>query len=149
MKLNSSHIEFVFDCMKENTTKIRNIKQYLKAVLFNAPNTIDIDTIPPFRSIWRQAKSKGGLPHGTENRSFDFLTSRPTVTTFALTLPTTTAVCIAASAWKYLRAANGSRPVSSTAKMVSGRYPRRGLERLARPYLKPMGDRQRRPFLCP
>ena len=26
MKLNSSHIEFVFDCMKENTTKIRNIK---------------------------------------------------------------------------------------------------------------------------
>ena len=41
MKLNSSHIEFVIDCMKENTTKIRNIKQYLKAVLFNAPNTID------------------------------------------------------------------------------------------------------------
>ena len=41
MKLNSSHIEFVFTCMKENTTKIRNIKQYLKAVLFNAPNTID------------------------------------------------------------------------------------------------------------
>ena len=41
MKLNSSHIEFVFECMKENTTKIRNIKQYLKAVLFNAPNTID------------------------------------------------------------------------------------------------------------
>ena len=41
MKLDSSHIEFVFDCMKENTTKIRNIKQYLKAVLFNAPNTID------------------------------------------------------------------------------------------------------------
>ena len=41
MKLNSSHIEFVFACMSENTTKIRNIKQYLKAVLFNAPNTID------------------------------------------------------------------------------------------------------------
>ena len=41
MKLNSSHIEFVFDCMRENTTKIRNIKQYLKAVLFNTPNTID------------------------------------------------------------------------------------------------------------
>ena len=41
MKLNRSHIEIVIDCMKENTTKIRNIKQYLKAVLFNAPNTID------------------------------------------------------------------------------------------------------------
>ena len=41
MKLNSSHIEFVLDCMQENTTKIRNIKQYLRAVLFNAPSTID------------------------------------------------------------------------------------------------------------
>ena len=28
LKLNSSHIEFVMDCMRENTTKIRNIKQY-------------------------------------------------------------------------------------------------------------------------
>ena len=41
MKLNSSHIQFVFECMRENTTKIRNIKQYLRAVLFNAPTTID------------------------------------------------------------------------------------------------------------
>ena len=41
MKLNSSHIEFVFDCLRENTTKIRNIRQYLRAVLFNAPSTID------------------------------------------------------------------------------------------------------------
>ena len=41
MKLNSSHIEFALDCMRENTTKIRNIKQYLRAVLFNAPSTID------------------------------------------------------------------------------------------------------------
>ena len=41
LKLNSSHIEFVMDCMRENTTKIRNIKQYLRAVLFNAPSTID------------------------------------------------------------------------------------------------------------
>ena len=41
MKLDGEHIRFVLDCMRENTTKIRNIKQYLKAVLFNAPNTID------------------------------------------------------------------------------------------------------------
>ena len=41
LKLNSSHIEYVLDCMRENTTKIRNIKQYLRAVLFNAPSTID------------------------------------------------------------------------------------------------------------
>ena len=41
MKLNSDHIRFVFDCMRENTTKVRNMKQYLRAVLFNAPSTID------------------------------------------------------------------------------------------------------------
>ena len=41
MKLNSSHIQFVISCMHDNTTKIRNIKKYLLAVLFNAPNTID------------------------------------------------------------------------------------------------------------
>ena len=41
MKLDSEHIRFVLDCMRENTTKIRNIKQYLRAVLFNAPSTID------------------------------------------------------------------------------------------------------------
>ena len=41
MKLNSSHIQFVIDCMHQNTTKIRNIKKYLLAVLFNAPNAID------------------------------------------------------------------------------------------------------------
>ena len=40
MKLNSEHIHFVLDCMQENTTKIRNIKQYMKAALFNAPSTI-------------------------------------------------------------------------------------------------------------
>ena len=40
MKLNGEHIRFVLDCMRENTTKIRNIKQYLKAALFNAPSTI-------------------------------------------------------------------------------------------------------------
>ena len=40
MKLNGEHIRFVLDCMQENTTKIRNIKQYMKAALFNAPSTI-------------------------------------------------------------------------------------------------------------
>ncbi len=40
MKLDSEHIRFALDCMRENTTKIRNIKQYLRAVLFNAPSTI-------------------------------------------------------------------------------------------------------------
>ena len=40
LKLNSGHIEFVMDCMRENTTKIRNMKKYLLAVLFNAPSTM-------------------------------------------------------------------------------------------------------------
>ena len=40
MKLDREHIRFVLDCMSENTTKIRNIKQYMKAALFNAPSTI-------------------------------------------------------------------------------------------------------------
>lgn len=40
LKLDGEHIRFVLDCMQENTTKIRNIKQYLKAALFNAPSTI-------------------------------------------------------------------------------------------------------------
>ena len=41
MKLNASHIEFVISCLKENTTKVRNIKQYLLTTLYNAPATID------------------------------------------------------------------------------------------------------------
>ena len=40
LKLQAEHIEFAMDCMKENTTKIRNIKQYLLTVLYNAPTTI-------------------------------------------------------------------------------------------------------------
>ena len=41
LKLNAEHIEFVLDCMKENTTQVRNIRQYLLATLFNAPSTMD------------------------------------------------------------------------------------------------------------
>ena len=40
LNLQSEHIQFAMDCMKENTTKIRNIKQYLLTVLYNAPTTI-------------------------------------------------------------------------------------------------------------
>ncbi|MFR0845720.1 MAG: DUF6017 domain-containing protein [Oscillospiraceae bacterium] len=40
MKLDSEHIRFVLDCLNRNTTEIRNIKQYLRAALFNAPSTI-------------------------------------------------------------------------------------------------------------
>ncbi len=41
LKLDSNHILFVMDGMKENTTKIRNIKKYLLAALYNAPVTMN------------------------------------------------------------------------------------------------------------
>lgn len=41
MKLNMGHIEYVMDCVRENTTKVRSIKQYLLAALYNAPATMD------------------------------------------------------------------------------------------------------------
>ncbi len=40
LKLDSSHIEYVLDRMRENTTYVRNIKKYLLAALYNAPATI-------------------------------------------------------------------------------------------------------------
>ena len=41
LKLNYSHIEYVMDCFKGNTSKVKNIKKYLLAALFNAPSTMD------------------------------------------------------------------------------------------------------------
>ena len=40
LKLDSEHIRFVLDGLKENTTRIRNMRQYLLATLYNAPLTI-------------------------------------------------------------------------------------------------------------
>ena len=40
LKLDSSHIEFVMESLHNNTTEIRNMKQYLLTVLFNAPTTM-------------------------------------------------------------------------------------------------------------
>ena len=41
LKLNTSHIEYVLDRMRENTTYARNIKKYLLAALYNATVTMD------------------------------------------------------------------------------------------------------------
>ena len=41
LKLDSSHIEFVMECLHNNTTEVRNMKQYLLTVLFNAPTTMN------------------------------------------------------------------------------------------------------------
>ena len=40
LKLDSEHIRFVMDSLQKNTTEVRNMKQYLLTVLFNAPTTI-------------------------------------------------------------------------------------------------------------
>ena len=40
MKLNSDHLRFVLMCLKENTTQVRNVRQYLLATLYNAPMTM-------------------------------------------------------------------------------------------------------------
>ena len=41
LKLTASHIEYILDRMRENTTYVRNIKKYLLAALYNAPVTMD------------------------------------------------------------------------------------------------------------
>ena len=41
LKINSGHLEYVFDCIDKNTTKVNNIKAYLLAALYNAPVTMD------------------------------------------------------------------------------------------------------------
>ena len=41
LKLNYMHIDYVISCLKKNTTRVKNIKKYLLAALFNAPSTID------------------------------------------------------------------------------------------------------------
>lgn len=40
LKINSEHIEYIIECVSKNTTKVSNIKQYMLAAIFNAPNTI-------------------------------------------------------------------------------------------------------------
>ena len=42
MKLNADHIRFVLDSLAENTAPVRNMKQYLLAMLYNAPTTMKL-----------------------------------------------------------------------------------------------------------
>ena len=56
LKLNYMHIDYVISCMKKNTTKVKNIKKYLLAALFNAPLTID---------GYYQAEVNADMPHWT------------------------------------------------------------------------------------
>ena len=40
LKLDFGHMEYVLGCMKDNTAKVRNIKKYMLAVLFNSVSTV-------------------------------------------------------------------------------------------------------------
>ena len=42
MKLNADHIRFVLKCLAENSSPIRNMKQYLLASLYNVPTTMQL-----------------------------------------------------------------------------------------------------------
>ncbi|WP_418329779.1 DUF6017 domain-containing protein [Ruminococcus sp.] len=61
MKLNFEHIRYVMDCFKENTTKIRNIRQYMLTTIYNAPTTIDTY----YDALVRHDMSHGYLEGGT------------------------------------------------------------------------------------
>ena len=41
LKLNSEHIKYVIDRLKNNTSKVRNIRAYLLTMLYNAPVTMN------------------------------------------------------------------------------------------------------------
>jgi hypothetical protein len=41
LKICGSHIEYLFECLKKNTTKIRNIKVYMLTSIYNAPVTME------------------------------------------------------------------------------------------------------------
>ena len=56
MKLNSSHIEYVLRCLSDNTTRIRNVNQYLLATLYNASTTIS-----PYYRSWVNNDMANGL----------------------------------------------------------------------------------------
>ena len=55
-KLNADHIRFVLGCLAENTAPVRNMKQYLLAMLYNAPTTMN---------LYYQNKTNHDFAHGS------------------------------------------------------------------------------------
>ena len=62
LKLNASHLEYVLDCLQKNSAKVRNIKQYLLATLYNAPLTMQ-----SFYQAWVNNDMASGLFYGGKN----------------------------------------------------------------------------------
>lgn len=68
MKLDSEHIRFVMSSFKENTTDVRNIKQYLLASIYNAPYTISAH----YDAKVRHDIPRGIWPHKVQVKHCDF-----------------------------------------------------------------------------
>lgn len=41
LKINSTHIEYILACLRDNTSNVKNIKSYLLTTIYNAPMTIE------------------------------------------------------------------------------------------------------------
>lgn len=61
MKLDSEHIRYVVDCFKENTTKIKDVRQYMLTTIYNAPITID---------MYYDALARHDMATNNKNRNF-------------------------------------------------------------------------------
>ena len=71
LKLNSSHIEFVMDCMRENTTKIRNIKQEQPADVQEQPEeTLPADTAPEQAAVRYYTINEGAARRANDANSY-------------------------------------------------------------------------------
>jgi len=69
LNLNSSHIQYVMECMQENSTNIKNIRAYLITALYNAPQTM---------SSYYAAKANNTL-YGESSKNRDELVYASTV----------------------------------------------------------------------
>ena len=58
MKLDYSHVEYVLHCLEGNTSKIKNIKKYLLAALFNAPSTIPGEELLDAAEVMQNLREK-------------------------------------------------------------------------------------------
>ena len=61
LKIDSSHIEYVLERMRENTTYVRNIKKYLLAALYNAPVTGGWNDDGKAEKRWSSSSAMGHL----------------------------------------------------------------------------------------
>ena len=93
-KLNADHISFVLDSLAENTAPVRNMKQYLLAMLYNAPTTMnlyqltttkesnirDVDVAPEYmdflKEYYKYWKSQKKLMGGSWQKSLDKKSSK-------------------------------------------------------------------------